>query len=110
MRRLRPLRPSCLCAPTRRTDDDFATLGTEDLFAYSTAKDEDAWNLSVASWQAAVKSLGVEPNDQVIRAILEPKRGMRREEHTSGAIVNAEEVRAVLADAGSPLNTMLSDR
>ena len=91
-------------------DRRVARVTTEDLLAYeSPAQSAADFDTSLAAWRATLTSLGVVPNDAVLRAYLEEGRGSFSRAPQRDEVANYEEVSEILREAGPPYSTMLHE-
>ena len=83
-------------------ESDFVVQKTEDLLAHQTTTTRAALEVSVDAWSEVLRSLGVNPDRQIVRSALEEKRGAHPSLPLSAMIENADEVQALLAAEGAP--------
>eukprot|EP00038_Savillea_parva_P010914 m.193744 g.193744 ORF g.193744 m.193744 type:complete len:439 (+) comp19012_c0_seq1:204-1520(+) len=89
--------------PTNSMPDagEYYEASVEDLtgFEFTTEDSDDAWGVSLDSWEALMVSLGAPANRSIIKSVLKGEmRGRRPRRHHSHTevVYNADEIRSIL--------------
>jgi len=88
-------------------EKSFRTLATEVLLGYESADSELAFQQSIDAWKTLLRSLNVEPNQNIIAKKLAEKRGSRKPEDLTESIDNAGEIEKVLSKLRYPMNSFI---